>query len=245
MNELRYEECCRPKPKPAERPLLSSREALELAAVFQVLSNDSRLRLLHALVKAGELCVSDLAETVGMTPQAVSNQLQRLQDRDIVVSRRAGNSMIYRIIDPCVISLLDQGLCLVEDTETRRLGASSSATGSPSPSLPWSRAVEEIDDDAYRGLFVSMLSPNVDSSRQNQKVSAKIEACSCRLPAEPDCVPTPRARRSKNKTSRPSRTPRRTRVHGGFSSPSPTRSKPSRAAARTGVSKTRPQPLNH
>jgi DNA-binding transcriptional ArsR family regulator len=79
--------------------------------------------------------VSDLAEAVGMKPQAVSNQLQRLVDRGILGSRRDGRSIHYRIVDPCVTGLLDVGLCLAEDSDTRR-GASrvaSPAPGSPSP----------------------------------------------------------------------------------------------------------------
>jgi DNA-binding transcriptional ArsR family regulator len=82
----------------------------------KVLANDTRLRLLHALVRAGELCVTDLATVVGMTPQAVSNQLQRMVDQGIVGTRRNGNHIHYRIVDPCVMNLLDQGLCLMEDT---------------------------------------------------------------------------------------------------------------------------------
>jgi len=35
-----------------------------------------------------------------MTPQAVSNQLQRLGDRGILAARRNGNSVFYRIADP-------------------------------------------------------------------------------------------------------------------------------------------------
>jgi DNA-binding transcriptional ArsR family regulator len=90
-----------------------------LVGLFKVFSNETRLRLLHALIRAGELRVTDLAEAVGMKPQAVSNQLQRLADRGIVESRRDGNSMLYRISDPCVPALLDQGLCLLEDAEAR------------------------------------------------------------------------------------------------------------------------------
>ena len=48
--------------------------------MFKVLANDTRLRLLHAVVRAGEICVTDLADSLGMKPQAVSNQLQRLAD---------------------------------------------------------------------------------------------------------------------------------------------------------------------
>lgn len=86
-----------------------------MARLFKVLSGASRLRLLHALVRAGELCVNDLSRTAGMKAQAVSNQLQRLADRGIVEPRRDGLNILYRIVDPCVTELLDRGLCLSED----------------------------------------------------------------------------------------------------------------------------------
>jgi DNA-binding transcriptional ArsR family regulator len=111
-------ECCA-KPDLKDRPLLTPIQAGGLAAVFKVLANDTRLRLLHALVRADELCVTDLAASVGMKPQAVSNQLQRLSDLGILASRREGNSIHYRVVDLCVRSLLDQGLCLMEEVNDR------------------------------------------------------------------------------------------------------------------------------
>ncbi len=87
--------------------------------MFKILANDSRVRLLHALVRAEELSVSALAETVGMTPQAISNQLQRLAKSGIVGARREGTTIYYRMVDPCVIDLLDRGLCLTEDAKER------------------------------------------------------------------------------------------------------------------------------
>ncbi|MHC4447664.1 MAG: ArsR/SmtB family transcription factor [Planctomycetota bacterium] len=111
---------CPPKPGLAARRVLSNGAATELAAVFKVLANDTRLRLLHALARDGELCVTDLAGVIEMTPQAVSNQLQRLVDRGILGSRRNGNQVFYRIIDPCVTALLDHGLCLAEDARRSR-----------------------------------------------------------------------------------------------------------------------------
>ena len=44
---------------------------------------------------------SDIAEAVGASRQAVSNQLQHLADERIVHARRDGQRMLYRI-DPCV-----------------------------------------------------------------------------------------------------------------------------------------------
>jgi len=90
------------------------------------MANDTRLRLLHALAREGELGVSALAREVGMKPQAISNQLQRLADRGILDSRRNGNGVLYRIVDPCVVNLLDQGWCLLKDSRRR--------SNSPEPS---------------------------------------------------------------------------------------------------------------
>jgi DNA-binding transcriptional ArsR family regulator len=107
----------------AERPLLGLGAATELARVYETLANDTRLRLLHVLVKEGEIYPSGLAAKLGMKPQAVSNQLQRLSDRGVVQTRRDGNNVLYRIVDPRVIELIDRGLCLLEDMrseQTRR-----------------------------------------------------------------------------------------------------------------------------
>ena len=64
-----------------ERQLLDHDQAAELVCLYKVLANDTRLRLLHAIERAEEISVTDLAAEVGMKPQAVSNQLQRLVGR--------------------------------------------------------------------------------------------------------------------------------------------------------------------
>jgi ArsR family transcriptional regulator, lead/cadmium/zinc/bismuth-responsive transcriptional repressor len=104
------------KPALSARPLMDGAQADELARLFKMLASDTRLRLLHALVRAQEMCVTDLAAELGMAPQAVSNQLQRLTDRRIVAARRAGNRLFYRVADPCVAGFLDLGLCLLEES---------------------------------------------------------------------------------------------------------------------------------
>ena len=96
------------------RELISLDEAERLTRLFKIFANETRLRLLHALVRQEELCVGDIAGALGMKPQAVSNQLQRLVDRGIVAPRREGTSTYYHIVDPCVPVLLERGLCLTE-----------------------------------------------------------------------------------------------------------------------------------
>ena len=111
---------CPPKPELQKRKLLNRQQAGSLGDVFKVLASDTRLIMLHALAKADELSVSELAVAAGLKPQAVSNQLQRLVDQGIVDRRRNGVQILYRMIDPCVVNLLEQGLCLTEDARKRR-----------------------------------------------------------------------------------------------------------------------------
>lgn len=108
---------CPPKAPLAERPLLSGPKAAELARIFDVLASDTRLRLLHALIREGDPCMSDLAAAVGMKPQAVSNQLRRLVDMGILDTRRHGNHVHYKIVDTCIAKLLYHGLCLNEEAQ--------------------------------------------------------------------------------------------------------------------------------
>ncbi len=108
---------CSPKAPLSERPLLSATKATELSRIFDVLGSDTRLRLLHALILKGDPCMTDLADAVGMKPQAVSNQLRRLVDMGILDTRRHGNHVHYRIVDPCIAKLMYHGLCLHEETQ--------------------------------------------------------------------------------------------------------------------------------
>lgn len=101
--------------------MLDHEAAGGLARIYETLANNTRIRLLHALARERELSPSKMAEQLGMKPQAINNQLQRLSDRGIVQTRREGNNVFYRIVDPCVIDLMDRGLCLLEDMAASRV----------------------------------------------------------------------------------------------------------------------------
>ncbi len=97
--------------------VMADASAGDLAQLFKVLANDNRLRILHVIHLAGEVSTSDIAEAIGASQQAVSNQLQRLADQRIVHARRDGQRVLYRIIDPCVPGLMDLGVCLISQRE--------------------------------------------------------------------------------------------------------------------------------
>jgi ArsR family transcriptional regulator, lead/cadmium/zinc/bismuth-responsive transcriptional repressor len=111
------ENACLNQPRLSERPLISPEEATELSCLFKIFANDNRLRLLHAIVRAGEIRVGDLAAALALKVQAVSNQLQRLADQDFIEAKREGQNIFYRIKNPCLPDILEYGLCLLEATK--------------------------------------------------------------------------------------------------------------------------------
>jgi DNA-binding transcriptional ArsR family regulator len=107
------------KPTLSDRPLVTPAQAAEVVGLFKVLGNDTRLRLLHAMHREGEVTVGELAQQVGLRVQAVSNQLQRLSDRGMVTTRRDGARIWYALADPCIPAVLDLALCLIEESAAR------------------------------------------------------------------------------------------------------------------------------
>lgn len=107
--------CCSPKPALADRPLLDVEKAAETASIFEVLANPTRLRILQEIVRSEEASPSALAQKLEMKPQAISNQIQRLADRRMLRARRNGSNVYYRVVDSCIVDLLERALCMQED----------------------------------------------------------------------------------------------------------------------------------
>jgi DNA-binding transcriptional ArsR family regulator len=89
------------------RKLLDLDEAEQLAVLFRLLGDRSRVRILFALAGAGELCVCDLAAAVDAAEPAVSQALRLLRTAGVVRSRRDGRMVYYRLDDEHVRLLLD------------------------------------------------------------------------------------------------------------------------------------------
>lgn len=79
------------------------------AVFFKALCDETRLRIIWALDQ-GELCVCDLADTLGMSPSAISHQLSTLKIASLVKSRRAGKEVFYSLADDHVRSMLEAGI---------------------------------------------------------------------------------------------------------------------------------------
>ena len=85
---------------------LPSEEAFLLSAeLFKAFSDMTRLRILATLV-TGEICVCDIADTLGMTQSAISHQLRLLKNARLIKARRAGKTVLYSLADSHVTAIL-------------------------------------------------------------------------------------------------------------------------------------------
>lgn len=82
----------------------------QLADVFTLLGDPSRLRLLIALLTCEELCVTDLATVSGLSESATSHALRLLRANAVVQGRRVGRHIHYSLRDGHVRVLLKMAL---------------------------------------------------------------------------------------------------------------------------------------
>lgn len=87
--------------------LISVDVATDLAELFRLLGDPTRVRILFALLEAGELCVCDLAAVVGTSDTKVSQAMRLLRGAGVVRNRRDGRNVYYRLDDAHVRMLLD------------------------------------------------------------------------------------------------------------------------------------------
>ncbi len=92
--------------------LLPMEQVADLAALFAVLSDPTRLQVLYALLNApeGELCVRDLAAGLGRDDTTISHQLRLLRSHHVVSMRKVGRIVYYRLVDEHIRHLMAIGL---------------------------------------------------------------------------------------------------------------------------------------
>ncbi len=101
------------------------RSLVSISRLFALLTDPLRLRILR-LLRQGELCVCELVDALGGTPQyRVSRHLGALRKGKLVVARRRGRWMHYRLdgvaaegrLAARLIELLDHELARMPETK--------------------------------------------------------------------------------------------------------------------------------
>ena len=99
-------DCLHPSAVMAARRAIGDAPPMEeLASVFAVLGDTTRMRVLAALMDA-ELCVTDLAAATGVNRTTISHQLSVLRANRLVRRRREGKVVYYALDDDHVRLLI-------------------------------------------------------------------------------------------------------------------------------------------
>ena len=93
----------------AKKNMPDEKSLSEIAALYKVLGDTTRIRIVSALDTA-PLCVCDLAALLSMTKSAISHQLKILKDAKLVKYRRESKNVFYSLDDAHIKAIFELGL---------------------------------------------------------------------------------------------------------------------------------------
>jgi DNA-binding transcriptional ArsR family regulator len=94
--------------------ILDEFSAAHVAELFRSFSDTSRVRIMSALL-SGEKNVGALAQLIGVSESAVSHHMRGLRQMRLVVARKDGKEVYYRVDDPHIIALFQQGVTHIQE----------------------------------------------------------------------------------------------------------------------------------
>ena len=87
----------------------------DLAELFKVFGDSTRIRILYALYAQKEMSVNEIAEMLCLSQSATSHQLKVLRATKLVRARRNGKAVIYSLADGHVVTIMAQGMEHIEE----------------------------------------------------------------------------------------------------------------------------------
>lgn len=87
---------------------MSEREAFlyrRKAEFFKALADETRLKIL-VFLRDGERCQCEILPYLDKSQSTVSQHLQTLRESDVLVSRKSGQRVKYRVRDPRIFQIL-------------------------------------------------------------------------------------------------------------------------------------------
>ncbi len=82
----------------------------DLSEFFKVFGDSTRISIISVLHEGGEMCVCDIADTLGISQSAISHQLRILRTAALVKPRRDGKTIYYSLDDEHVSEIYEVGL---------------------------------------------------------------------------------------------------------------------------------------
>lgn len=100
-----------------KRNLTDQKGLKTLADSLGVAGSLQRLKILYLLHAHREMCVCDLAEILDVTDSAASQHLRKLKDKNLVETRREGQTIYYSLVENVFTSNLEDMFAMDETRE--------------------------------------------------------------------------------------------------------------------------------
>ena len=78
-----------------------------ISTLLRAISQPARIEILLA-IGTGEACVCHLEAAIGQRQAYISQQLMALREAGIVIYRRDGRNIFYKLNDPAILELIQQ-----------------------------------------------------------------------------------------------------------------------------------------
>jgi ArsR family transcriptional regulator len=87
---------------------------MDAVTIFKALSDQNRLRIMKML-EHRELCVCEIRSVLELSNSTVSEHLGLLRDAGLILDRKDGKWVNYRLNDQCCVNLIKAVLDLLEE----------------------------------------------------------------------------------------------------------------------------------
>lgn len=81
------------------------------ARLLELAGDPTRIRILCLMFEYREACVTDIAQSLGMSVASISHHLQMMRDNGLFETERLGNNICYKLIDNEFTRALKKIIC--------------------------------------------------------------------------------------------------------------------------------------
>lgn len=102
--------CINPEHTSVAGRLISELPIAKLVEFYKAFADETRLKIICVLDGVGQMCVCDIAVSLGMTKSAISHQLKYLKDMGLISGKKSGKEVYYSLADEHIKELYETGL---------------------------------------------------------------------------------------------------------------------------------------
>ncbi len=99
------------KKSPVYKPTPLTEDLTKRARLLALAGDQTRIRILCFMFEYRQACVSEIAESLGMSVASISQHLQVMRDNGFFVTERMGNKVCYILKKNEFIKDLEQVVC--------------------------------------------------------------------------------------------------------------------------------------